>query len=152
RAQELLARKRDRLQLLLEVNNALVSNLDRRALFSAIAACLRRVVAHDYTSLGVYDGARSAFDMWAIEFEGTGRIRERMFVPLDGSPAGRAYTTGEPALFGPGELAALDSEVGRLLLAEGIQSMCSVPLIAHARKLGTLSIGRLGGEPFTDCD
>src|SRR5262249_9911610 len=56
RAHELLARKRDRLQLLLEVNNALVSNLDRRALFSAIAACLRRVVAHDYTSLAVPDG------------------------------------------------------------------------------------------------
>src|SRR5436190_3913430 len=33
RAQQELARKRDRLRLLLEVNNALVSNLDRRALF-----------------------------------------------------------------------------------------------------------------------
>ena len=152
RAHELLARKRDRLQLLLEVNNALVSNLDRRALFSAIAACLRRVVAHDYTSLGVYDGGRDAFDMWAVEFQGSGRIREHMFVPVEGSPAGRAFTTGEPALFTRTDLAGLESEVGHLLLAEGIQSMCSVPLIVHDRKLGTLSIGRVGGEPFTDCD
>ena len=55
RAQRELARERDRLQLLLEVNNALVSNLEPRALFGAISARLRRVVAHDYTSLAVYD-------------------------------------------------------------------------------------------------
>src|SRR5256712_2099180 len=151
-AQQQLASERDRLRLLLEVNNALVSNLEPRALFSAIATCLRRVVAHDYTSLAVYDGERNAFDMWALEFAGKGLIKEHMFVPVEGSPAGRAFTAGEPAQFGRADLAALDSDVGRMLLAEGIQSMCSVPLTVHDRRLGTLSIGRLGGEPFTDCD
>jgi formate hydrogenlyase transcriptional activator len=138
--------------LLLEVNNALVSNLERRALFSSISGCLRRVVSHEYTSLAVYDAERNAFDMWAIEFAGKGLIKEHMFVPVKGSPAGRAFTTGEPARFERADLAALESDVGRLLLAEGIQSMCSVPLIVHDRRLGTLSIGRLGGEPFTDGD
>jgi len=52
---EQLTSERDRLQLLLEVNNALVSNLDRHALFSTIASCLRRVLPHDYTSVAVYD-------------------------------------------------------------------------------------------------
>jgi formate hydrogenlyase transcriptional activator len=54
-AQRELRHERDRLQLLLEVNNALASSLERRALFSAISACLRRVIAHEYTSLAVYD-------------------------------------------------------------------------------------------------
>src|SRR5881296_3229259 len=152
RAQQELARKRDRLQLLLEVNNALVSNLDRRALFSAISACLRRVVSHDYTSLAVYDAERKAFDMWAIEFEGKGLIKEHMLVPVAGSPAGVAFTTGEPRRFERADLVAFESEVGAALLAEGIQSMCTVPLTVHDRRLGTLSIGRLGGEPFTACD
>src|SRR5438445_282029 len=89
-AQRQLAWKRDRLQLLLDVNNALVSNLDRRALFSAISACLRRVVSHDYTSLAVYDADRKAFDMWAIEFEGKGLIKEHMLVPVAGAEAGAA--------------------------------------------------------------
>src|SRR5881396_3247709 len=151
-AQQQLACERDRLQLLLEVNNALVSNLEPRVLFSEIATCLRRVVAHDYTSLAVYDRERNAFDMWALEFAGKGLIKEHMFVPVEGSPAGRAFTAGEPARFGRADLAALESDVGRALLAEGIQSMCSVPLTVHDRRLGTLSIGRLGGEPFTDCD
>src|SRR5947208_17060568 len=30
--------------------------------------------------------------------------------------------------------------------------MCCVPLTVHDRRLGTLSIGRVGGEPFTACD
>ncbi len=152
RAQQELASERDRLRLLLEVNNALVSNLEPRPLFTAIATCLRRVVAHDYTSLAVHDGERNAFDMWAIEFAGKGLIKEHMFVPVEGSPAGAAFTAGEPKRFEGADLAALGSDIGRLLLAEGIQSMCSVPLTVHERRLGTLSIGRLGGEPFTAYD
>src|SRR4029077_2429568 len=88
RAQEELARERDRLELLLDVNNALVSNLEPRALFSAISTCLRRVVAHDYTSLAVHDAKRNAFDMWAIESAGKGLIKEHMLVLLYISPAG----------------------------------------------------------------
>ena len=152
RAQGQLARERDRLQLLLEVNNALVSNLDRRALFSAIASCLRLVVSHEYPSLAVYDPERSAFDLWAIEFAGKLLIKEHALVPVEGSPAGAAFVAGEPRRFARADLAALDSDVGRTLLAEGIQSMCTVPLTVHGRRLGTLGVGRLGGEPFTDGD
>src|SRR6266852_2308583 len=163
-AQRQLASERDRLQLLLEVNNALVSNLDRRTLasvtatptgrriFGAIASCLRRVVPHDYTSVAVYDAARNGFELRALEFAGKGLIKEHMFVPVEGSPAGVAFTAGEPKRFERADLAALESDVGHALLAEGIQSMCSVPLTVHERRLGTLSIGRLGGEPFTAYD
>ena len=40
--QRQLVRERDRSQLLLEVNNMLVSNLNLRELLAAISACLRR--------------------------------------------------------------------------------------------------------------
>ena len=90
-AQRELRHERDRLQLLLEVNNALASTLDRRALFSAISTCLRRVVAHEYTSLAVYDEQQNALDMWAIEFAVKGLIREHTLVPIEGSPAGTAF-------------------------------------------------------------
>ncbi len=149
-AQHELARERDRLQLLLEVNNALVSNLEPRALFGSIATCLRRVVSHDYTSLAVYDATQNAFDMWAIEFAGQGLIREHMTVPLEGSPAGTAFAAGTPVRLERADLEGLSAEVAGLLLAEGVQSMCCVPLAVHDRRLGTLSLGRLGGEPFTD--
>src|SRR5256885_17228819 len=102
RAQEELAHERDRLRLLLEVNNALVSNLEHRALFSALATCVRRVVAHDYTSLAVYDAERNEFDMWAIEFAGKGLIKEHMLVHVVGVPAGVTFTAGAPPRGGRG--------------------------------------------------
>ena len=149
-ARQELARERDRLQLLLEVNNALVSNLQPRALFAAIATCLRRVLSHDYTSLAVRDAERNAFDMWAVESAGKGLIKEHMTVPLEGSPAGIAFAAGKPVRFERAELERMPAEAAGLLLAEGVQSMCCVPLVVHDHRLGTLSLGRLSGEPFTD--
>jgi formate hydrogenlyase transcriptional activator len=148
-AQRDLARESDRLRLLLEVNNALVSNLEPRALFSAISTCLQRVISHDYKSLAVYDEKQNAFDMWAIEFAGKGLVSEHMFVPVEGSPAGAAFAAGTLQRFDRAGLAALKAEVARLQVAEGIQSMCAVPLTVHGRRLGVLGVGRLGSEPFT---
>src|ERR1700726_2463510 len=45
--QQQLARERDRLRVLLEVNNAVVSTLDLTELFRAISASLRRVMQHE---------------------------------------------------------------------------------------------------------
>src|SRR5262249_16317506 len=149
RAQHDLERERDRLRLLLEVNNALVASLDPRALFGAISAHLRRVVAHDYTSLAVASPDQQTFDMWAIEFAGKGLVREHMSVPVEGSPAGMALTTGRAVRLDRADLERLSAPTVKLLLEEGIQSMCCVPLTVHDRHLGTLGLGRLGGEPFS---
>src|ERR1035438_4995784 len=53
--EEQLARERDRLRALLEINNAVVSCLSVRPLFQAISASLRRTFNLDYTSLLIYD-------------------------------------------------------------------------------------------------
>jgi formate hydrogenlyase transcriptional activator len=148
-AREELAAERDHLSLLLEVNNALVTNRETRSLFGAISGCLRRVISHDYLSLAVYDPARGALDMWALEFAGKGLITEHMTVPLEGSPAGTTFTAGRPLRFARADLERLSADVTRMVLAEGIQSMCCVPMAVRDRRLGTLNVGRLGGEAFT---
>jgi formate hydrogenlyase transcriptional activator len=53
--QEQLKRERDRLGLVLEVNNAVVSTLDLHGLLNAVSASLRRLVPHEYSSLSLYD-------------------------------------------------------------------------------------------------
>jgi len=146
---EELGRERDRLQLLLEVNNALVSNLEPRTLFSAIASCLRRVVAHDYITLAVHDPEREMFNLWALEFAGKGLIKEGMATPVEPSPAGYAFTGGKPVRFTRADLAQMTGSFAPLLLEEGIQALCCLPLTVHDRRLGTLNVGRLDGRPFT---
>src|SRR5262249_55237450 len=46
-AQRQLTQERDRVRLLLEVNNAVVSHLSLDNLFTAVSVCLRRVIDHD---------------------------------------------------------------------------------------------------------
>ena len=54
-AQEQLARERDHLRLLLDVNNAVVSHLDMDAVFSSVSTSLQRVIRHDGCCLTLHE-------------------------------------------------------------------------------------------------
>src|SRR5262245_42680779 len=57
----------ERYQTLLDINNALVSNLTREALFHAIARALRRVVPFDRTAIFLHDPARDVLKLYILE-------------------------------------------------------------------------------------
>jgi formate hydrogenlyase transcriptional activator len=148
--QRQLAEERDRLRLLLEINNAVVSQLDFPRLFRQIAASLRPVLQQDYLSVALYDPVRQTLRVHALDFPaGKGLMQEEMVVPWSEAPASRALATGRPVVFDHAELERLDVTVSRTLLAEGICSHCAVPLLAHSLPLGTLNVGRLQDNGFT---
>ncbi len=153
-AERRLRQERDRLGMLLEINNALVSNLDPRALFDDIAACLRRVVAHDLTALLIYDSERNGFRVAAVVFENKEVVREGEFFPLDdeGNPAGAAFRTGTPLRVGRDVIATLGAGHRPGLAELGIESACLMPMSARGRGVGTIVVSRLRDEPFSDDD
>ncbi|MGH7255749.1 MAG: sigma 54-interacting transcriptional regulator, partial [Nitrospirales bacterium] len=152
-AQRQLARERDRQRLLLEVNNAVVSNLDFRDVFAATTACLRRVLPNDYTSLALHEPEHARFRMYALDFPlSKGLLHEGMEGPAEGTPAEAALRSGTPQLFDETDLRNFSSEVVKLLLAEGIKSVCCVPLRSHNRLLGTLNIASLRPGAFAQDD
>src|SRR5215208_6053935 len=65
-----LAAERDRLRLLLEVNNAVVTNLDLHDLFAAVSAALRAVLHHEFVSLSLYDPASEELRVHVLDFAG----------------------------------------------------------------------------------
>jgi len=151
--QQDLARERDRLRLLLEVNNAVVSRLDLRDVFAATTASLRRVVPHVLASLYLYDSDNEVVTRHALDSpSGKGLLQEGFVGPIDSTPAGPAIRTGKPVLFDEDDLKRLNSEVGRLLLDEGVKSGCCVPLKSHNRLLGTLNIAGLRPGAFSQDD
>ena len=151
--QQDLARERDRLRLLLEVNNAVVSRLDLRDVFAATAASLRRVIPHALASLYLYDPDNEVVSRHALDSpSGKGLLQEGFVGPIDSTPAGPAIRTGKPALFDEDDLKRLQSDVGRLLLEEGVKSGCCVPLKSHNRLLGTLNIASLHSGAFSQDD
>jgi formate hydrogenlyase transcriptional activator len=153
RYRQQLADERDRLRVLLEVNNAIISNLDHKQLFAAIAASLRRVMQHEYISVALYHPKRNVMRLQSIDFpQGRGFIREEMEVPVDSSPSGVSFTTRKPVIAGTADFARYAPVVQERLAAEGVHSVCCIPLITHNRTLGTLNVASFRENAFSESD
>ena len=140
--EEQLARERDRLRTLLEVNNAVVSCLSSRQLFLAISASLRRTFGLDYASLLIHDPEIDALRLQMLDFpDGLGAIRVDAVVPLDDSMPGCVFRTREGRLANLEEARALFKATGDILEREGLKSLCCTPLISRGAALGTLNLG-----------
>ena len=148
-----LARERDRLQVLLEVNNVLITTRELPELFRGIVATLERVIHHDYTSLALLDPATGLLRIHAIDFPGNQSIfKPETTVPRDNSPAGRAIATGRPLVARGSELDQYHSEIIRVLRAEGLQAVCCTPLTHHGSTFGTLNLASRRIDAFTAQD
>jgi formate hydrogenlyase transcriptional activator len=153
--QRQLARERDRLRVMLEVNNAVVSKLALHDVLRAIAASLRRVIHHEYTSLALFEPETDHMRVLALDFpQGRGFIHEEMIVPLEGSIAGKAFRSRQPLVLDREGMEKFQSETSRALRAEGVRSVVSMPLITHDRAVGTISLASLrdGAFQFDDVD
>jgi len=152
-AQQLLARERDRLSLVLEINNAVVSHLELKELLTAISMCLGRMIPHDFAWLCLFDPATRQLRAHAInfpsnqDFVGPGEL-----VPLEGTPDGLAFTSQKTVHVRSLNLTEFPTEIMKRAKAEGLKSGCAVPLIVHGRALGTLSVVSMQEDAFTDDD
>ncbi|HEY7322444.1 MAG TPA: sigma 54-interacting transcriptional regulator [Candidatus Binatia bacterium] len=151
--QQQLKEERDRLSLLLDVNNAVVSVLDLHKLLNAVSASLRRLVPHEYASISLYDPETQSLQIHALDFPvSKGMLQEGLSIPVEGSPTGRAITTRQPVLITRGDIEQFGSDIARRILAEGLKSAYCLPLISHDRPLGTLVVGSLREENFPQKD
>ena len=151
--QQQLARERDHLRVLLEVNNALVSTLDLRQLFQVIASSLRRVLHHEYTSLALLDVKTNKLRVRALDFSGgQGLIHEEMSVPLEKSPAGLAIAARLPQRYTRADLEKFDTDITRRLVAEGMHLEYCIPLMTRQGVLGTLNVASLRDSAFPQED
>jgi formate hydrogenlyase transcriptional activator len=151
--QQQFQRERDRLSLLLEVNNAVVSVLDLHELLNAVSASLRHLVPHEYASLSLYDPEAQTLQIHALDFPvSKGMLQEGLTVPVQGSPTGRAITTRQPVFITRGDMEQFGSDIARRILAEGLKSGLCLPLISHGRPLGTLVVASLQEENFPEKD
>jgi formate hydrogenlyase transcriptional activator len=147
-AQAELRSKNERLKLLLDLNNAVVSNLDLRDLLRAIASSVRQVMKCDSVGVALPDPDDQRLRIHAVDFpEGKGLIREESKVPSADGPTSRAFGKSETIALDAHALAGLDA--GDLAVAEGFRALCDIPLVSRNRALGVLCLGRLHDCPFT---
>src|SRR5262249_10693709 len=98
-AQAELARKKDRLELVLDLTNRVVSNLELRDLLREVAGHVRRVMKCDAAGVALPDPEGSHFSFYALDFPGSkGFLTEETRIPIDTSPLGAALRSGKVEL------------------------------------------------------
>ncbi len=148
-------REKERSQLLLEINNAVVSTLDLRELLRVISVSLCRVIPHDGALLTLHDPETSQLRLQALDLQTFGRkpFEEGVLISLEDTPEGEAITTRQPVLVGPKvDLKRFSSPWVRHAVENGVRSGLAVPLISHDRTLGALSVVSLSEDAFTNED
>ena len=154
-AEREVAKERDRSRLLLEINNAVVSQLGLKELLKSTAASLRRIVPHDVAHLALCDEDCIHLRIQALDTHEPlkGPFGEGALFPLEGTPEGEAIRSGQPVLITSlRDLRRFAPFTLRLAEQVGVQSGCTVPLIAHGRTLGSLSMVSFQEGAFTEED
>jgi formate hydrogenlyase transcriptional activator len=151
--QKQLAQERDRLQVLLQINNILVSTRDITALFKGIVSSLKPVVQHDYTSLALLDRATGLLKIHALDIPAPSAAPKTEFaVPIEGSPAGHSISSGQVLVARRDEIDRFQPDVSRFLRSQGVQVVCCVPLTTHTGTFGTINFASRNPEAFTAPD
>jgi len=145
-----LAADHDRVQFLLRLNNAITSELDYPSLLGKISQALGDVIQHDYASIALYDADSGQMQLHALAFtDERGVRRADHLLPLDSSPSGITYQRGVVSMFGEADVAAFGPAGAPTLIAEGIKSVCCVPLVTGRSRLGVLSLASRTADAFS---
>jgi formate hydrogenlyase transcriptional activator len=154
-AEKEVARERDRSTLLLEVNNAIVCNLDLRELVKSISASLQRIVPHEGAFLTVFNADRTRLRVQGLDLHTPDKtpFEEGVMIDPAGTPEGEAIASRLPVLVVPRiDSKRFFSPWVSVALENGVQSGCAVPLIAHGRTLGALSVVSMRESAFDEYD
>ena len=147
-----LGKKSERLQMLLDVSAILASNWNLHQVFPRISARVRRVLRHEYAGFELHDRSTGLLVRQVEDFPlGKGMLSSLPISPHD-SPGGRALRERSPLTFSREQMEKFQSEITRNFLAEGLRSLCCVPMLRPSGPLGVLVLGSTRPDAFHSDD
>jgi len=149
-AEEALRESEQRNRTLLEINNAIITNLTREALFRSVSEALRRVMTFDRSALALYEPLTD--NLRFVAFTGS---QDRLIVgdEFKRAESSVGWVFDHKRLIVRGDLekeAQYPNE--RQLFDEGMRSHCITPLMARGRCIGTLNIASKAKFQYSDRD
>ena len=138
----------EQLKLLLDLTNSVVSTLDLRELLRSVSGNLRRVMGCDLAGVGLPDADnKKHLRLYALDFpDSRGFVREEVLIPIEGTPPGAAFNTGEPFVGLIRDLCNMIPDSPPL--AEGLKTGAVLPLASRGRIHGVLLLGRRDENNF----
>jgi len=139
--QRQVVKERDRLRLLLEINNHIVSKLDINELFRSASASIRTYFRNDFTGFWLIDKQSNQLQCVVLDFpSGKGSLVAVLKSELSDTDHEklRAHT---PELLSVEEIKNLPAGIVERLKAESISSMAIAPMSTASGPLGVITMG-----------
>jgi PAS domain S-box-containing protein len=154
-AEAALQRSEDRLRLLLDFTNNLITKLDLRGLLRALSFSVRKVVQCDLVAVYLPASEPHSLRSFVVDFPvGVGFIQEesnsgttQQLVPVDQTLAGLVFRTGKAWVGTDRDLLALglSNDPG---IPEGLKTGCVLPILCCDSVLGVLALARRNEKTF----
>jgi formate hydrogenlyase transcriptional activator len=139
----------DRLKLILELTNQVVSNLEFNDLLHAASGSVRQVMGCEAAAVMLASGDGTHLRVHALDYpDSRGIFLEGALVPIEGSLPGDSFKSGKPTVVNHLDPTEMPAEMYRKAKAEGLNSFCDVPLISKNRLLGVLAVARREENAF----
>ena len=147
-----LERQNTRLELLLDLTNRITSNLDLAELLRAVSGSVRQVMECDLVAITLLDSESGQFRIYALDFPSSkGFVHEELVTSHDGVSR-RAFETLKPVIVNHFDPVESGPENSRIVLGEGLKTLCVAPLISRGRAIGVLCLARKEDNFFSEND
>lgn len=147
-----LKRQNNRLRFLLTLANRLTSNLAPREMVSAVSAQIREVIQCDAVAISLRE-SEGFFTVYSLELPpGKNSVNEELVTYFtENDPGKQIFDSLKPVI-----LTAADAhnfgKASKMVIAEGMKTLCFMSLANRDRTRGVLSIARRGDDSFTQED
>jgi formate hydrogenlyase transcriptional activator len=124
---------------LLAISHELSSTLDLEKLLPAIISSVRNIARYDRAVLCLLDQDGKSTYLYGDALEWEPFVNHGRTIPLPQSLSARAIQTREVAFLTATDLREMNDPLAQAMYADGIRSVCSVPLIGGNRVWGALN-------------
>src|ERR1700680_1681892 len=146
-SQHQLLKKNERLGLLLELTNHVVSTLEFRELLRAVVASTRRIMGCDGVGITLPDSDHTRLRIYALDFPLKDEpVQEEGLVPVDDDVSGEVFRTGKLWCGSVQEARRLGMKDSK---QSEIGSVCILPLLSRGRVLGTFGAVKYQENAFS---
>src|SRR6267143_3750193 len=141
----------DRLKLILELTNQVVSNLEFDDLLREVSSILRRVMHCDAAAIMLPDPEGKNLRVHTLDFpDSKGFFVEGIEIPIEGTMPGETFQTGKPFVLNRLDPSEVPPEMYAKASGEGINSFCDIGLVNRNRMLGVMALARREENTFDE--
>jgi formate hydrogenlyase transcriptional activator len=131
----------DRLKLILDLTNQVVSKLNFPELLQAISVSVRRVMHCDAAGIILPEPDGVHLRKHALDFpDSRGFFTGDHLIPIEGSEIGETFRSGKAWVRNRLDAGEVSAEMFAKASGEGMNSFCHVPLVSRDRSLGVLAV------------